>query len=66
MSIFSSVTGNLALALNHTQRLYKKVIVNTPLRALQATPHKVSPAAEESQVRYVSGPDQNDGALNQP
>lgn len=46
------------------------MIVNTPLTALQATPHKASPAAEmhgaESQARYVSGPDQSAGALHQP
>lgn len=29
----------------HTQRLYKKVIVNTPLETLQAAPHKRSRTA---------------------
>lgn len=66
LSTFSSVTHifslNRFLGFNHTQRLYKKVIVNTPLSALQATPHKVNPAAEvnsaESHMRYVSRPGQ--------
>lgn len=45
------------------------MIVNTPLTALQATPHKANPAADvnsaESHERYVSGPDQRAGALHQ-
>lgn len=72
--MFSSVTHlfypQLIPNLQPHAMQYKKVIVNIPLTALQATPHKANPAAEvhraESQERHVSGPDWSAGALHQP